>query len=98
MNLLFLNHFTQQRAVGVILIILGVLVRYAVARRRFYRRGVAGLQHYPNFLTALFTTVIEWLLVWLSYGLILLGVVWNIPKNNPPMHRTGQPIFYHAKK
>jgi len=45
-----------------------------VQRRRFYRRGLGGLQHFSSFWTALLITLLEWIAVALSIVVLLFGV------------------------
>jgi hypothetical protein len=44
---------------AVILLVTGLLLRYIIGKRRFNRRGVAGLQYFKSYGTALFTTILE---------------------------------------
>lgn len=60
--------------VGVCLVFFGFAIRYWVGKRRFYRRGPGGLQHYSSYSRALIITTIERFANFLSIPLILLGL------------------------
>lgn len=51
----------------------GIAVRYIIARRRFNRRGIGGLQHYRSFERGIVTTIIEWALRWVAILVMLYG-------------------------
>lgn len=59
----------------IILLTTGIAIRYIIGRRRFYRRGVGGLQHYPKYWIAIITTIIEWLFQWIANLLIIISVM-----------------------
>ncbi|MCJ0743487.1 hypothetical protein [Pedobacter montanisoli] len=59
---------------GIILIILGLIFRYIVARNRFNRRGSGGLQQYDSYNKALVTTAFERFLKIIGTGMLLFGV------------------------
>lgn len=48
--------------VSILLLGLGLFIRYHIGRRRFNRRGIAGLQVYSGYFRAILTTLIECLL------------------------------------
>jgi|GEM_PF-537882 len=58
---------------SIITIITGIAIRCVIDRRRFYRRGVGGLQHYPKYWIAIATIFIEWVFQWVANFLILSG-------------------------
>lgn len=59
---------------GAIALALGIFLRIWVSRRRFYRRGPGGLQHFNSYSGAVFTTVGERLLRLIGLILIILGI------------------------
>jgi hypothetical protein len=44
---------------GLFLMGLCVFIRYQIGRRRFYRRGIGGLQHFPGYAKAVTVTLLE---------------------------------------
>lgn len=60
---------------GIALIIIGFLVRTLISRRRFNRRGVAGLQLFSSYTKWLITTRLESLFNIIAFLLILAGIV-----------------------
>ena len=52
-----------------------IIIRFVIGWRRFKRRGVGGLQHYPNYVTAIVTQFIEWVLRWTANGMILYALL-----------------------
>lgn len=59
---------------GIILIAVGLALRYIVGRNRFNRRGPAGLQQYDSYNRALGTSLFERLLKILGTLMILGGI------------------------
>jgi hypothetical protein len=57
---------------------IGMVIRYLVARRRFSRRGIGGLQHYSSYGKAVFITLLEWLFQWLANVLMVIGIFLSI--------------------
>lgn len=49
----------QYYILGIVLIAVGVTINYLINRRRFYRRGPAGLQHFKTYSGAVATTWLE---------------------------------------
>jgi len=43
----------------ILLILLGLLVRYIIGRRRFNRRSMAGVQGFKSYAIAIFTITVE---------------------------------------
>lgn len=58
---------------GLWLIAAGLAIRIAIGRRRFNRRGIAGLQMYSSYARYLLTTMFEWLFNLLGLLLFLAG-------------------------
>lgn len=68
-----------------ILIVAALVIQYFIARRRFNRRGVGGLQHYNSFEKAVVTGSIEKAGKWISIlmlvsGLVILLMLWTDKK------------------
>jgi uncharacterized protein YneF (UPF0154 family) len=63
------------RLIGWILLVAGILGKYLIARRRFSRRGVGGLQHFSSFEKGLFISGIEKIFSLLSFLFILGGIL-----------------------
>lgn len=61
--------------IAIAFIGLGLFIRYHIGRRRFNRRGVAGLQHFPSYGKALVISTIERLFSGIAYALLLAGVM-----------------------
>jgi hypothetical protein len=59
---------------GWIMAVIGLVIRYMISRRRFYRRGIGGLQHFSSYEKGLFVTFVEKIFGLLAY-LLLLGAV-----------------------
>ena len=60
---------------GFVLIIAGLALRLQINRRRFNRRSPAGLQQYPNYWIALFTTFMESIVSIVGYLMIIIGLI-----------------------
>lgn len=73
MELLF--SLTTMSIYGLVLLAAGIALRMAIGKRRFDRRGFAGLQHYSSYWTGLLTTVLESLAAIVSALMILGGAV-----------------------
>ncbi|MDR7131671.1 hypothetical protein J2X69_004035 [Algoriphagus sp. 4150] len=59
---------------GGMLVLSGFAIRYWVGKRRFYRRGPGGLQHYSHYSRALIVSTIERVANFLSLPIILVGI------------------------
>ncbi|MEB2786830.1 hypothetical protein [Algoriphagus persicinus] len=59
---------------GGALVLSGFAIRYWVGKRRFYRRGIGGLQHYSSYFKALFISALERFANILSVPMILGGI------------------------
>jgi hypothetical protein len=69
-------------AVGICLLAGGFALRVWVNRRRFYRRGPGGLQHYSRYSKAVFISTFEGFIMLLSIPMMILGMLvlflWSI--------------------
>ncbi len=59
---------------GGALVLCGFGIRYWVGKRRFYRRGLGGLQHYSSYSKALVVSTIERIANLLTIPMILGGI------------------------
>jgi len=59
---------------GLILIAIGLTIRYYIGRRRFNRRGIAGLQQYTAYGKAVITTIYERLMLTIANVCLIAGV------------------------
>ncbi len=60
---------------GWLLLVAGIIIRYIIARRRFNRRGLGGLQHYRSFDRGVITTFLEWVCRWAAFIMIIVGIL-----------------------
>lgn len=85
---------------GWIALVLGVAIRYIIERRKFNRRGVAGLEGFSSFEKAVGTKLTEKLFNLIAVILILGGVLllllsWYDSRQRPanqPIENTKPPI------
>jgi hypothetical protein len=73
MKLLFI--LTAVSIYGLVLLSTGIGLRILIEKRRFERRGFAGLQHYSNYWAGLLTTILESLGAILSLLMMLGGAM-----------------------
>lgn len=59
---------------GLILSALGLVIRYQIGRRRFNRRGMAGLQQFPTYRKAVLITLLERLILTVGNLSLLAGL------------------------
>ena len=57
------------------LLAIAMVIRYWVNRRRFYRRGFSGLQHFSSYGKAVFTSFFERVLMVLATLLIVAAIL-----------------------
>jgi hypothetical protein len=70
-----LIHYTTHLTIyAIILLAVGLLLRYIIGKRRFNRRGVAGLQYFKSYGVAVITTIIEWV-VNIIATLMIIGAI-----------------------
>jgi hypothetical protein len=70
-----IHHINHLTVYAIILLVIGLLLRYIIGKRRFNRRGVAGLQQFKSYRIALFMTVIERLVNTIATLMIIVAVV-----------------------
>jgi hypothetical protein len=68
-----MKHVWIMRIIGIILICLGLLIRYVIARRKFNRRAMTGAQGFSSFEKAWITALVEKNIGWLSTVMIIIG-------------------------
>ncbi|TZF83599.1 molybdenum ABC transporter permease [Pedobacter sp. BS3] len=59
---------------GIIMIAVAIVINYSINRRRFYRRGPGGLQHFNRYSESVIVTVAERLGKFIALVLFLLGI------------------------
>jgi hypothetical protein len=59
----------------VVILLMGLALRYLVGQRRFKRRNVAGLQRFRSFAQAIFITALEWLVNAAGLVMIVAGII-----------------------
>lgn len=52
----------------------GLAIRLFVGMRQFNRRGLGGLQHFNNYFVGLITLLVEWVLKWTAFAMMLWGL------------------------
>ena len=67
--------------IGISLIALGIIILYIIGRRKFRRRGVAGLEGFSSYQAAVFIRFLEALfrlIAWIMLlgGAFLTGIAW----------------------
>ncbi|WP_313101705.1 molybdenum ABC transporter permease [Epilithonimonas sp.] len=65
-------------------LVLGFILKYWINRRRFNRRGAAGIEGFNSYESALWIKMLERLGKWLAYALILFGLffLWRYSRAN----------------
>ena len=56
------------------LLAIAIVIRLWVNRRRFYRRGLGGMQHFSSYGKAVFTTLFEKVLMLLTFLFIVAAI------------------------
>ncbi|AMR30091.1 hypothetical protein A0256_01000 [Mucilaginibacter sp. PAMC 26640] len=59
---------------AMILIAIGLLLRYHIGRRRFNRRGIGGLQQFSTYGRFIFTMVVEKVIYFIATLCLLAGL------------------------
>jgi hypothetical protein len=59
---------------ALMLLLVGILIRYQIGKRRFKRTNVAGLQLFPNYGTALLTRFFERLINFIGLLMIVTAL------------------------
>lgn len=69
------KHHSYSLPVGLLLLALGLFIRYQIGRRRFNRRGICGLQQFPTYGRFLFTVMVERVVYTIGTLCLLAGIV-----------------------
>jgi hypothetical protein len=72
---MLLRNVTFLRCLGVALLTLAWAIRYSIARRRFYRRTMGGLEWFPSFRQSVITRMFEGLAGFLAKIFIWIGIL-----------------------
>lgn len=59
---------------GLLLVALGLFIRYQIGRRRFNRRGIGGLQQFPTYGRFIFTVTVETVIHFIGTLSLLAGL------------------------
>ena len=81
MKTIIYHHSPLLITTGMLLLLIGFIIRYHIGRRRFNRRGIAGLQHFKSYACAVFTTLVENLCQFFATlciisAVVLLAIAW----------------------
>ena len=71
--ILQLMQWIGEQSQGLLLLLVGLAIRFIIGRRRFNRRGVGGLQHYNSYALALLVTLAEFIASAIGFFLIVAG-------------------------
>lgn len=63
----------MEMTIGLLAALLGVSARFWVNRRRFYRRGIAGLDEHPSYLSAILVRFFERIVLVTSFVVMMGG-------------------------
>jgi hypothetical protein len=66
------QHYTVPCA--LLLIVIGLFIRYQIGRRRFNRRGIGGLQQFPTYGRFIFTVTVERIIFFIGTLCLLAGL------------------------
>lgn len=61
--------------IGIIFLVLGLVLRYWINRRKFYRRGPMGAEGFSSYEKSVATKFIERVGKWVAYALIIFGLL-----------------------
>jgi hypothetical protein len=67
-------HHGSTAPCGLILLAIGLFIRYRIGKRRFNRRGVAGMQQFPTYGKAVVVTALERLILFIGNLSLLAGL------------------------
>jgi len=68
------HHINQLTVHAIILLAIGLMQRYIIGKRRFNRRGVAGMQYFKSHSVALVTIIIERVVNMIA-ALLIIGAI-----------------------
>ena len=61
--------------IGPVLILIGCAIRFKIAKRKFLRRSMTGLEYFPSYSAALVTRFVEGFARVVATLMILAGIV-----------------------
>ena len=61
--------------IGPVLILIGLAIRFKIAKRKFLRRSMTGLEYFPSYSAAIVTRFVEALGRVVATLMILAGVI-----------------------
>ena len=68
------THHSYTIPCGLILSVIGLFIRYRIGKRRFNRRGMAGMQQFPTYRRAIVVTTLERLILFIGNLSLLAGL------------------------
>lgn len=75
-----LNFHERLIVFPLILVALGLLLRYWIGRRKFNRRSLTGLQTFARYSNAVITLMLERLMLWIANILIFAAIALYLMK------------------
>lgn len=61
--------------IGIAFLVVGLILRYWINRRKFYRRGPIGAEGFSSYESSVVIKLIEGVGKWIAYGLIIFGLL-----------------------
>jgi hypothetical protein len=68
------THYHYTVPCGLLLLGICLFIRYQIGRRRFYRRGIGGLQHFSSYRKAVIISLLERLVLFIGNLCALAGL------------------------
>ncbi|MES2113201.1 MAG: hypothetical protein V4577_30905 [Bacteroidota bacterium] len=68
------KHHSYTVPCGLLLLALGLFIRYNIGRRRFNRRGIGGLQQFPSYGKFIFIVIVERVIYFIGTLCLLAGL------------------------
>lgn len=74
---------------GIIALVSGLILRYWINRRKFYRRSPLGSEGFSNYEKSVLIRFFEWIGKWIAYALIILGILflWNYSRQKSAIEK-----------
>jgi hypothetical protein len=70
-----MTHFHSYAYLGIFLIFAGLVIRYQIAKRKFSRRGPAGLEYFSSYKEGLITRFVEGIGRFFGFLFIMMGIL-----------------------
>lgn len=70
-----MRHLQIFKVIGIILILLGIGIRYQIGKRRFNRRNIAGIEQFTSYKKLVTTRTGEGFARFMANLLIFLGIL-----------------------